>query len=99
MTEDSRPDPAALPDREDSHIPDRRLTPDRRSSWRRATDLYRRDNAYVLLRDLDNILQRLKEEIIDRDEGSFGGDLYAEGMLACRTQVAEAVEQYRRSAS
>ena len=81
-------------------IPDRREAPqDRRSNFRRASDLYRRDNAYVLLRDLDNILQRLKDDILERDDASFGGDPYAEGLLACRTCVAEAVERYRTNAS
>ena len=82
------------------HTMERREAPqDRRSNFRRASDLYRRDNAYVLLRDLDNILQQLKQEIIDREEATWGTDAYVEGLLSCRTRVAEAVDQYRRSAS
>ncbi len=80
------------------HTMERRAgPPDRRGNFRRATDLYRRDNAYVLLRDLDNILQQLKEDIMELTED--GKDQMADGLVICRTRVADALDQYRRSAS
>ena len=83
--------------RRELHTTERRSGEDRRTNWRRATDLQRRDNASWLLRDLDQILGQLKEDILELE--TDGKPDIADGLVICRTRVADALDQYRRSAS